>query len=370
MQCMVCATELLRPANFCPVCGARLAAPSTDGSAATEPGNEPSGVVLSMPETPTQENVVYLPNTAETGAIAPHPRANDYASADAVPDPYVPGTAPQQHEHTSAPSEPSPAGSAAQLAASMQHDLGHGPLHAVPPAVATSGSHGALPSAEQLVPPPVVDTNPFGDFFADGPSAWLEDDDEASEDDVTISRPRILGSFLAGASISLLIAAWSVWGAGIYRGAGGAESAPILLLATMTWIWYLSLPREQQHRALLRRNAALQRLVDERIVPMHRRTEGSIAVRRERDRYRAMRDERERRVLALGEAAQRSFRHGTLPPELHAPAQRVLAIERQMLVQDARIHELVTERDEPSTLPASDGSASATLPPGSGHPAP
>ena len=35
MQCLSCATELLHAANFCPVCGARLAAPAPDGTAAT-----------------------------------------------------------------------------------------------------------------------------------------------------------------------------------------------------------------------------------------------------------------------------------------------------------------------------------------------
>lgn len=378
MQCMVCATELLHAANFCPVCGARLAAPPADGSAATTPGNEPPGVVIAMPE--TEPNVVYLPGAehaepaSNPGHVPPNPHAIDYAGIDAVPDPYVPGTAPP-HDHAPhaapplqpvepvqpyvapAPTPPAadlppvhpsaePGGYAAQLAASLQQDLGSGPIDTIAPAIVTSGSHGPLPVPEQLVPPQTVETNPFGDFFSDGPSAWLEDDGDEDSLDVEITKPRVAGTFLAFGAIALLFAAWGVWGYGMYQDAGGAEAAPILLLSMLLWVWYLSLPREQQHLALLRRNIAISRFVDRRVVPIHRRTEGSLTIRRERDRYRAMRDERGRRIAALGEAAQRSFRQGQLPTELHGPAQRVLAIERQMLVQDTRIHGLVEEKAE------------------------
>lgn len=372
MQCMVCATELLHAANFCPVCGARLAAPPQDGTTATTPGNEPPGVVIAMPEQP-EPNVVYLPGAEqptppEPGTVPPNPHALEYAGVDAVPDPYVPGTAPPHdasHEapaptypHAAPPAADlppmhpaaEPGGYAAQLAASLQHDLGSGPIDTVAPAIVTSGSHGPL-VPEQLVPPETVETNPFGDFFSDGPSAWLEDDSDDDSVDGDVGGARVVGTLLAFAAIALLLGAWGVWGYGMYRDAGGAEAAPLLLLSLMAWIRYLTLPREQQHRALLRRHVALTRFVDRRIVPIHRRTEGSLAMRRERDRYRAMRDERQRRIAALGEAAQRSFRHGQLPTDLHGPAQRVLAIERQMLAQDTRIHQLMTQQG------AADGSA-------------
>jgi hypothetical protein len=95
---------------------------------------------------------------------------------------------------------------------------------------------------------------------------------------------------------------------------------------------------------MLRRHTRIQRLVDRRATPLRERTEGSMTMRREKGRYRAMRDERTRRVTALGESAYRSFRRGTLPAELHDGAQRVMAIERQMLSQDQRIHSIEQER--------------------------
>lgn len=347
MQCMVCATELLHAANFCPVCGARLAAPPPDGSAATTPGGETPPVVLEPVEEP---NVVYLPTAEQTsaepepGTVAPNPHAGEYtATTHAVPDPYQPGASLPVE-----PYQPAPGSYAEELAQTIRQEFGSGPLDVVPPAVATTGSHGPIPTPQQLVPPQPVATNPFGDFFSDGPTAWLgtEDSDEDSIEDVKITSPRIAGTFLALGAIGLLLGAWVVWGIGVVRDAGGAEAAPLLLMAMVLWIWYLNLPRQQQHHALLARHRAMTRLVERTVLPLSARTEGSLTMRRERDRYRAMRDERERRILALGEAAQRSFRSGQLPADLHGPAQRVLAIERQMLAQDARIHNLVSERNQ------------------------
>jgi hypothetical protein len=221
------------------------------------------------------------------------------------------------------------------------------------------GSHGPVPMPDELVPPPRVEDNPFGDFFADGPSAWLVDDED-SEDEVPIDTPRVAGTLLAGGAILMLVAAWGVWGHAMYQGAGGAEAGGFLLLAGLLWVWYLSLPRAKQHAAMLRWHQRVQHLVERRVEPLRERTEGSLQMRRERDRYRAMADERARRVAALGEGAYRRFRQGALDAELQAGAQRVMAIERQMLVQDQRIHALQQERAARTDAAAD--------PSGGGHP--
>jgi hypothetical protein len=211
-----------------------------------------------------------------------------------------------------------------------------------------------------------VEDNPFGDCFSDGPSAWLEDD---PPDAVRIEHPRVVGTMLAVGAVAMLLAGWAVWGVGMYNGAGGAEAGGFVLLAMLLWIWYLSMPREQQHAFMLRRHTSIQRLVDRRTSPLRERTEGQLAMRRERDRYRAMRDERTRRVTSLGEGAYRSFRQGTLPVELHPGAQRVMAIERQMLTQDHRIHSLDAERrDARDKRGGQRGADPATGTPEGGHP--
>lgn len=290
MQCLSCATELLRPANFCPVCGARLAAPVPDGSTATTEGNAPTLVSVDAPPT---GDVVYL--------------------ADRQPDP--------------APLAPNP--------------------HAA--------TYDQTPVAPSDAPREVSD-NPFGNFFGDGPSAWLEDD----FDDEYGNQPRMVGTLLAAASIALLVCAWVIWGAAMYQGAGGAESGGFVLLSLICWVVYLSLPKQQQHRRMLTAHDRVTRFVERRINPVRSRTEGQLRVRRERGRYRSMRDERTRRVTALGEAAYRGFRHGTLPVDLHPAAQRVLAMEQQMMLQDHRLHELTSPQPK---LPPE-----ATDPPEPGHP--
>ncbi len=264
------------------------------------------------------ENVVFLNEQAERtgGAIPPNEHAADYAGRAGAPTPE------QQH-----------ADELRRRAAELQAAL---------PAF---GSHGPVPMPSDLTPPPQVDDNPFGDFFADGPSAWLVDDAD-DEPEIELKTPRIAGTLLAAGAISLLTVAWGVFGYAMYRGAGGGEAAGFLLLGGMLWIWYLMLERPRQHAALLRWHHRIQRLVERRVEPLRERTEGQLLLRRERDRYRAMADERTRRINALGEGAYRSFRQGTLGGELQAGAQRVLAIERQMLVQDQRIVGIERERAE------------------------
>lgn len=322
------------------MCGARLSAPPPDGSAATEPAGTTPAVVPLPTNRPDGQNVVYLNDEAARtgGAIPPNRHAGSY---DGVHPPMQPPGAPTGPVEPPVPlhpqqTEPPGEDEVAELrrrAAELQASL---------PAF---GSHGPVPMPEELVPPPRVNDNPFGDFFADGPSAWLEDDgDEESVDEVELDRPRIVGTLLAGGAVLMLLAAWTVWGIAMYRGAGGAEAGGFLLLSMLLWIWYLSLDRPRQHAAMLRWHLRMRRLVDRRVEPLRERTEGQLHMRRERDRYRAMGDERQRRITALGEGSYRAFRQGTLPAELHPAAQRVLAMERQMLVQDQRIHRLVTER--------------------------
>jgi hypothetical protein len=227
-------------------------------------------------------------------------------------------------------------------------------------------SHGPLPAQHELVPPPRVDDNPFGDFFSDGPSAWLEDEDD--EEQIPLDKPRIVGTALAFGTIAMLVAAWAVWAHAMYEGAGGAEAGGFIMLAILLWIWYLALPRTKQHAWMLRRHVGVQHFVERRATPMRERTEGSLTMRREKGRYRAMRDERTRRINALGEGAYRSFRQGTLPADLHAGAQRVMAIERQMLSQDQRIHGLELERRMHGRKGGHGGADEAAGAPDSGHP--
>jgi hypothetical protein len=263
------------------------------------PGDTPAathGTVTAPGEDP--ENVVYLPS----GAIPPHPHVDEYAES-------------ARRTGDMGAGEPSPVSQ----------------LQPVP-----------TPAPELPAPDP---NNPFGDFFADGPSAWLEDEDS---EDVPIAGRRLRGTFFAAIAIVTLLAGWVVWGIGMWRGAGGAEAGGFILISMLFWIVYLSQPREQQHRWLLRRQAAVDAFVDRRVVRIRERTEHQMGVRRERDRYRAMREERTRRIAALGEGAYRAFRTGKLAPELHPQAQRVLAMERQMLLQDHRLHQMVAEAAEKS----------------------
>ncbi len=301
--------------------------------------------MVSVPPEPPTENVVYLGEEhgipADRGAIAPNPRAGDYDGVTELPQPAstAPPAAAQPPEPPLTPPTPIRPPEAepvySEIEALRQRAA---ELEAALPAF---GSHGPLPQQHELVPPPRVDDNPFGDFFGDGASAWLEDDDDDSPE---ITQPRVVGTMLAAGAVTMLLAAWAVWGVAMYRGAGGAESGGFLLLSMLLWIWYLSMPREQQHTWMLKRHVRVQRLVERRVSPIKQRTEGHVTMRSEKGRYRAMRDERTRRVNALGESAYRSFRQGTLQNDLHAGAQRVLAMERQMLSQDQRIHGLMQER--------------------------
>ncbi len=320
------------------MCGARLSAPTPDGSAATLPGGT-TPTVVSVPPDQSDENVVYLGEEhgipADRGAISPNPRANEYEGAGAAAQ-SPPTQPPTPDMPPPTPIRPAAAGPVFNEIEALRQRAAE--LEAALPAF---GSHGPIPQPHELVPPPRVDDNPFGDFFSDGASAWLEVD---ADDGVEITQPRVVGTMLATGAVTMLLAAWAVWGVAMYRGAGGAEAGGFLLISMLLWIWYLSMPREQQHAWMLRRHEKVKGLVDRRVSPIRSRTEGHVTMRSERARYRAMRDERTRRVNDLGEGAYRAFRHGTLPVDLHSGAQRVLAMERQMLAQDQRIHGLMQER--------------------------
>lgn len=332
--------------------------------------------VVPVPADQSAENVVYLGEEhgipAERGAIAPNPRAGEYDTpaqqlADTPQAPPPPVTGPQEAMPPPTPIRPAEAQPVYNEIEALRQRAAE--LEAALPAF---GSHGPIPQQHELIPPPRVDDNPFGDFFGDGASAWLEDDDD--DDSPEITQPRVVGTMLAAGAVMMLLAAWAVWGVGIYRGAGGAEAGGFVLLSMLMWIWYLSMPREQQHTWMLKRHARVKSFVDRRVSPIRTRTEGHVVMRSERGRYRAMRDERTRRINSLGEGAYRAFRQGTLQPDLHAGAQRVLAMERQMLTQDQRIHGLMQERlaaqDSRESGEGHAGHDPATGVPEGGHPAP
>jgi hypothetical protein len=153
--------------------------------------------------------------------------------------------------------------------------------------------------------------------------------------------PRVVGTLIALAAIASLLGGL-VWYALVLEAneGGGAEAGGLVLVAALLWVLYLSLPTEQHHRALLRRHERFSDRMDRFVNPLRAGTERRLTLRRERDRFRAMRDERSRRVGELGEAAYRAFRQGALDPSLAPSAQRVMAIEQQMLMQDQRLQGL------------------------------
>lgn len=315
-----------------------------------------------MPAEGHTENVVYLteehgiqPGPPGRTAVPPNPHAYEYEGVEQPVRPQPAGPTPLRPQPA-----PATAAEVDEIRARAARIAAQLPAADVP-----VGSHGPLPEQHELVPPPRVDDNPFGDFFSDGPSAWLEDEDD--DEAIPLERPRLVGTALAIGAVSMLLASWVIWGVAMYRGAGGAEAGGFILLAILCWIWYLSLPRPRQHAFMLRRHVAMQRLVDRRATPLRERTEGSMTMRREKGRYRAMRDERTRRINALGEGAYRSFRQGQLPADLHTPAQRVMAIERQMLAQDQRIHGLELERRTGGRSGGRRGDDPAATVPDNGH---
>lgn len=282
MKCPSCSSEIVQPANFCPVCGATLS-PAAHVPETNEP-QQPSNVVPLRAVNPLAETPASVHVDLQTGA-------------------YAPGQAPVGQPAASPPGTDRPS-----------HDVQGRPLDEA-----------------------------IGDFFSDAPSMdWTGD--FGPED---TGEPRVVGSMVAGTSILMLVLALVVYGAELWRGNSGAEAGGFVLLSAILWIWYLSLPSAQQHDAMLGWYDAVARLLDRKVDPLRSRTEAQLVLRRERDRYRAMRDERERRVSDLGEAAYRRFRSAELDESLVGPARRVMAIEQQMLLQDARLHDMRTTDGPP-----------------------
>jgi len=168
-------------------------------------------------------------------------------------------------------------------------------------------------------------------FTSAEPEFWEQGPDQ---------EPRVVGTAVAVAAVAMLLAGLARYAWAMYRGYGVAEAGGLVLVSMLLWIGYLSLPSTQQHRALLRMHARLARFVDRRVDPLQSRTRDRLELRRERDRYRSIQDERSRRIAELGELAYRKFRTGALDPELQPHAQRVMGIEQQLLMQDQRLDQL------------------------------
>ena len=183
---------------------------------------------------------------------------------------------------------------------------------------------------------------PSGGFWDDTPSAMIFDEDR---------EPRVIGTLVALSAVALMVAACAVYAAELSKGAGGASAGGFVLLSALVWVWYLSLPAEQQHKWLLRRHRKVSSFLDRRVDPLRNRTATRMRLRRDRERYRSMRDERTRRVNELGELAYRQFRAGGADAVLTPNAKRVMAIEQQMMLQDHRIHETAAEGSSAEAAP-------------------
>jgi hypothetical protein len=189
---------------------------------------------------------------------------------------------------------------------------------------------------------------PIGDFFDDATTSpdWMFEEEPHES--------RFVGTLFAVGTGLLLLAACVTYGVELSVGAAGAQAGGFVLSSMIVWIAYLSLPREQQHAALLGPYMRFSAAMDRRVVPVRDRTRTQRSIRRERDMHRAMRQERNRRITELGEVAYRLFRNGSSTPELAEHGRRVLAIEQQMLLQDARMQQL-EQGDASDESPAARG---------------
>ena len=290
----------------------------TSGSSAQVPPTEPPAPVYPPPQVvpePDPANVVYLHQHQQGEAAGAPPPAQPPAQEPQPAQQHVPA----HHQGIPVPGTP------------------------VPP---EGGGHVAHPPHEgQLQPGQYV--NVLGEVVSDEgyfqglPRSFFDDDEELDDD----HEARPLGTLVLLVTLALLVVSIVVYVRSLQAGSGGATAGGFVLLAAIAWVGYLSMPDQQSPR-VMRRWKRLSDRIDRRIQPWRSRADVGIAMRRERERYQSMRMERSRRVGDLGEASYRAFRAGTLPPELAAQAQRVIAIEQQMLLQDARLHELVARRDE------------------------
>ncbi len=229
----------------------------------------------------------------------------------------------------------------------MQQDPATGayaplPPQSVAPPSAVPRSPGVPIAKDAYVLTSRGDRMPIGDFFDDDTPAVNWTFDEADRE------PRVVGTILAAASLLLLVAAFVVYGIELRSGASGALAGGVVVLAMITWISYLSLQREQQHDVLMAWHRRISDRIDRRARPFSDRTRTQLSMRRERDRFRAMRAERNRRINELGEVAYRMFRSGDASAEIVEHGRRVLAIEQQMLMQDARMADIQQPAEVPS----------------------
>ncbi len=214
-----------------------------------------------------------------------------------------------------------------------------------------TGTYAPSESPASPTPPSSHQVDNVADSFFDraATSNWTLEPETERE-------PRTAGTLLATITCLLLAVALGVYILELRRGAYGQIAGGFILLAMISWIIYLSLPRREQHDGLVNWHQRFTRRVDRAIDPIRGRTQAQINLRRERERFRSMRHERTRRITELGEAAYRQFRAGEAAPEIMEHGRRVLAIEQQMLLQDARMHELDTPGDQLSQdTPQDDG---------------
>lgn len=198
------------------------------------------------------------------------------------------------------------------------------------------------PRSPVASPPPVP--APVTGERAEAMSAFFDHTEKAFWREPVDTEPRALGTSIALAASGTFVGSLAWYGVSLAREYGVAEAGGLVLVSALLWIWYLTLPRQQQHAALLRMHASIAGWVDRRADPLQSRTRARTSFRRERDRLQAIRNERQRRINELGEAAYRHFRTGGLTPELQSIAQRVMAMEQQMMMQDQRVEQLLRER--------------------------
>lgn len=292
--CPHCAAPLSQPSPFCPTCG---------GSLAPAPAAVPS-----LPP----DNVVYLQQPDGTPMVAPQTQIAADTSVGGAPHPS------QQFVET----------------------VGQVPSPDAAPAPGTGSGVTVQPWADPRDRGAYV--NVLGETV---PAGW--DDPVPVPRELDVDRePRYMGMFasLLGMACWLLSIGW--WGAALVRNTPPALAGGFVLLSMVAWVWYLTLPVSEQVPSISRWWNGLSARIDRRVLPLRASAGYGMVLRRERERLDHMRRERARRIGDLGEATYREFRRSGVPESLVPQAQRVIAIEQQMLLQDARVGKLGRERDE------------------------
>ena len=165
-------------------------------------------------------------------------------------------------------------------------------------------------------------------------------------------RPRIAGNMLIGTAFCLVAVALGSYAAGLAAEAGG-----FILVAGIAFIIYLMLPPEQHHARVMVPWLRFHAWMDEHTSPIAVGVDRARSVRRERALLQAMKDERTRRINALGELFYRALRSDGYQDQIAGAADRVRRIEMQMLDQERRLDAI--ERAE---HPAGDGGTPRAAP--------